>query len=117
MLMPPQPKIYHPLSTQAYVLHADRWRAVETAICQSPYGPYADNLRHVLHAMEGHFVFGYADGGDAPHKELELVPGALEDARTFLANTPHPQTIFGRNGYHCPFRVFRVFRSGVQPLR
>lgn len=37
---------------------------------KGPYGPYADNLRHVLHAMEGHFVFGYADGGDAPHKEL-----------------------------------------------
>ena len=52
------------------------------------YGPYAENLRHVLHAIEGHFVFGYADGGDAPQKELNLVPGALEDARTFLADTP-----------------------------
>ena len=55
---------------------------------KGPYGPYAENLRHVLHAIEGHFVSGYADGGDAPHKELELVPGALEDAHTFLASTP-----------------------------
>jgi O-acetyl-ADP-ribose deacetylase (regulator of RNase III) len=48
------------------------------------YGPYAENLRHVLKAVEGHLVSGYADGGDAPDKQLELVPGALEDARAFL---------------------------------
>ena len=48
------------------------------------YGPYAENLRHVLKAVEGHLVTGYADGGDAPDKLLELVPGALEDARAFL---------------------------------
>jgi len=48
------------------------------------YGPYAENLRHVLKAVEGHLVSGYADGGDAPDKQLELVPGALEDARSFL---------------------------------
>lgn len=29
---------------------------------QAPYGPYAENLRHVLNAIEGHFVSGYADG-------------------------------------------------------
>lgn len=61
---------------------------------KGPYGPYAENLRHVLHAIEGHFVSGYADGGDAPHKELELVPGALEDARTFLADAPQTPARF-----------------------
>ncbi len=55
------------------------------------YGPYAENLRHVLHAIEGHFVFGYADGGDAPSRQLRLVPGALEDARKFLANKADTQ--------------------------
>jgi uncharacterized protein YwgA len=35
---------------------------------KAPYGPYAENLRHVLHAIEGHLVAGYADGGDAPDK-------------------------------------------------
>jgi O-acetyl-ADP-ribose deacetylase (regulator of RNase III) len=49
------------------------------------YGPYADNLRHVLTQIEGHFVSGYHDGGDAPDKQLELVPGALRDAEAFLA--------------------------------
>ena len=51
---------------------------------KATYGPYAENLRHVLNAAEGHLVSGYADGGDAPGKELELVPGALEDAQNFL---------------------------------
>jgi len=32
------------------------------------YGPYAENLRHVLKEIEGHFVCGYADGGDKPDK-------------------------------------------------
>ena len=50
------------------------------------YGPYAENLRHVLSAVEGHFVSGYADGVDAPDKPLELVPGALEDAKALIAN-------------------------------
>lgn len=48
------------------------------------YGPYSKNLRHVLRDIEGHLVSGYADGGDQPDKPLELVPGAIEDARTFL---------------------------------
>jgi len=48
------------------------------------YGPYAENLRHVLKSVEGHLVSGYADGGDAPDKQLKLVPGALDDASSFL---------------------------------
>ena len=57
---------------------------------KAPYGPYAENLRHVLHKVEGHFISGYADGGDAPDKQLELVPGAIEEATTFLES--HPKT-------------------------
>ena len=49
------------------------------------YGPCAENLRHLLHAVEGHFISGCADGGDAPDKPLELVPGAVEDATVALA--------------------------------
>lgn len=55
------------------------------------YGPYAENLRHVLRAIEGHLISGYADGGDNPKKQIELVPGAVEDARNFLQN--HPETL------------------------
>lgn len=56
------------------------------------YGPYAENLRHVLNAIEGHLIVGYADGGDAPDKELELVPGAVEDASRLLALDEHAST-------------------------
>jgi O-acetyl-ADP-ribose deacetylase (regulator of RNase III) len=51
---------------------------------KAPYGPYAENLPHVLRAVEGHLVSGYADGGDAPDKPLSLVPGAVEEAERFL---------------------------------
>ena len=51
------------------------------------YGPYAENLRHVLNAMEGHLVSGYVDGGDRPGKPIELVPGATEDAHRLLNTT------------------------------
>jgi O-acetyl-ADP-ribose deacetylase (regulator of RNase III) len=51
---------------------------------QASYGPYAEKLRHVLKAVEGHLISGYADGGDAPEKQLELVPGAVVDAQALL---------------------------------
>ena len=51
------------------------------------YGPYATNLRHVLGQMEGHHITGYK-GDDAPDEQLELVPGAVEDATDFLDGNP-----------------------------
>lgn len=55
---------------------------------KAAYGPYAQNLSHVLNAIEGHFVSGYADGGDGPKKELKLVPGAVDEAEAFLKQHP-----------------------------
>ena len=52
---------------------------------KGPYGPYGENLRHVLKTIEGHMVAGYADGGDAPEKPLTLVPGAEAEAAQFLS--------------------------------
>ena len=60
------------------------------------YGPYAKNLRHLLHEVEGHFISGYADGGDAPDKPLELVPGAVEDAAAFLESSAATRQRFDR---------------------
>jgi O-acetyl-ADP-ribose deacetylase (regulator of RNase III) len=51
---------------------------------QAYYGPFAENLAHVLKAVEGHLISGYADGGDTPDKPLKLVPGAHEEAMQFL---------------------------------
>jgi O-acetyl-ADP-ribose deacetylase (regulator of RNase III) len=72
------------------------------------YGPYADNLRHVLTKIEGHLVFGYHDGGDAPEKQLELVPGAVKDAEAYLNNQNDTKTRFDSvgklvEGFETPF--------------
>lgn len=60
------------------------------------YGPYAENLRHVLNAIEGHYVVGYADGGDAPGKPLEAAPAAVAKAKAFLARRPESQARFDK---------------------
>ena len=75
---------------------------------KAPYGPYAENLRHVLHAVEGHLVSGYADGGDAPDKQIELVPGAVQDAEAFLNDKRETVSRFDRvgklvEGFETPF--------------
>ena len=41
-------------------------------------------------------VSGYEDGGDAPDKLLELVPGALVDARAFLEDKADTRARFNR---------------------
>lgn len=48
------------------------------------YGPYADNLRHLLHRFEGHFTLGFADGRNKPDTEITLQPGAVDEAEAFL---------------------------------
>ena len=47
------------------------------------YGPYAPNLNKVLEVMEGHFIRGYGDS-QKPGAEIELLPGATEEATEFL---------------------------------
>ncbi len=72
------------------------------------YGPYAENLRHVFNEIEGHYVSGYADGGDKPDKILKLVPGAVNEAEEFLRSNPQTQERFDRvsklvEGFESPF--------------
>ncbi len=75
---------------------------------KAPYGPYAENLRHVLLSVEGYMTSGYTDGIDDPDKQLELVPGAVTDADRFLAGHPNTQRRFDRvadlvKGFETPF--------------
>lgn len=49
------------------------------------YGPYAANLNKVLEVMEGHFIRGYGDS-QKPDAEIELLPGAVDEASVFLAD-------------------------------
>lgn len=46
------------------------------------YGPYADNLNHVLQRLEGHFIRGYGDRNrDA---QIYLLPDVTKEAADFL---------------------------------
>jgi O-acetyl-ADP-ribose deacetylase (regulator of RNase III) len=50
------------------------------------YGPYAENLNHVLQRIEGHFIRGY---GDRSHNaQIYLLPEGREEAKTVLATIP-----------------------------
>lgn len=60
------------------------------------YGPYATNLSHVLNAIEGHFLLGYADGGSQPDKRIEIMPGVGADADIYLAQNPMTNQRIGR---------------------
>ena len=72
------------------------------------YGPYATNLSHVLHHIEGHMVSGYADGGDDPNKQINLVPGAPANAAAFLEQRTETNARINRvaeliDGFETPF--------------
>lgn len=83
-------------------------RLTRLRVVKGPYGPYAENLTHVLREVEGYLTSGYRDGGDAPDKELELVPGAVADANRFLERHPETRDRFDRvadlvAGFETPF--------------
>ncbi len=54
------------------------------------YGPYADNLRHVLSEVEGQYLVGFGDGSASPlsAEPICLLPGAEEAAARALAESP-----------------------------
>lgn len=76
---------------------------------KAPYGPYAQNLRHVLNVIEGYFITGFADAEDRPDTQIELVPDAVKRASLFLEN--HYGVVRKRfdrvvdliNGFETPF--------------
>lgn len=72
------------------------------------YGPYAENLRHVLNLIEGHFIQGYGDAEDQPDKPIELKPESWQQAERFLDAHPKTRDRFQRvatliEGFETPF--------------
>lgn len=55
---------------------------------KAKFGPYAENLNHVLIAMEGHYTRGYGDRSSEP--QIHVLEGAYEAAAEFLE--AHPGT-------------------------
>jgi len=71
------------------------------------YGPYADNLNKVLEVMEGHFVRGYGDS-QKPDAEIELLPGAVDEANAFLSDDAEARSRLARvaeliEGFETPY--------------
>ncbi len=62
---------------------------------KAAYGPYAENLRHVLQAVEGHYLAGYT-GADKPIEQLSLVPGAFAEAEATLSSAATTRSRFDR---------------------
>lgn len=62
------------------------------------YGPYADNLRHLLGSMEGHYIRGMGDGSSRALDKLpfELLPGAETAAEDHLAERSQTRERFER---------------------
>jgi O-acetyl-ADP-ribose deacetylase (regulator of RNase III) len=46
------------------------------------YGPYSDRLRHVLKALDGHYIVGVGDF--AGESDIAVLPGALDAADEFI---------------------------------
>lgn len=79
------------------------------AYAKDVYGPYADNLRHVLHTVEGHFLLGYGDASDKIHsaEPIRVLPGAMEEAASVLQGQPELVDRIER--------VFRLIESFESP--
>lgn len=65
---------------------------------KGPYGPYAEDLRHVLTHIEGHFIVGYGDAADKPDKPIAPKAEAVAAAEEFLKDHPKVHERFDRVG-------------------
>jgi O-acetyl-ADP-ribose deacetylase (regulator of RNase III) len=90
------------------------------------YGPYADNLRKALRNIEGHYTQGVGDGKNSPETPLELLPGAVDEARASLEQRPETLARLDRvaaliEGFETPFgmellsTVHWVMQHGANP--
>jgi O-acetyl-ADP-ribose deacetylase (regulator of RNase III) len=72
------------------------------------YGPYADELRHVLNKIEGHYIQGFADGQNKPGTSIQILPGAMEATVKFLQENSATEERIKRvvgliEGFETPF--------------
>lgn len=70
------------------------------------YGPYANNLNHIMQMMEGMYLRGYGDG--TRPSEIYPLPNAVEAAEAFLAQDAEAQADLERvkqliYGYETPY--------------
>ncbi len=71
------------------------------------YGPFAHNLSKALQQLEGHFIIGLGVGA-RPTAQIDLLPGAVEEARKVLSAQPEARERFERiarliEGFETPY--------------
>jgi len=91
----------------AYFLQA-AGEELELRYAKQPFGPYADQLRHVLTDMEGTLLSGVT--ADAPRAEIRLMPGATAAADRLLGDNAEARGRLERvgrliRGYETPYSM------------
>jgi len=81
---------------------------LKLTFAKGQFGPYADNLRHVLNHLEGHFIQGFADGKNKPDTTIRLLQGAADEAGQVLQEHAATRERFERvakliEGFETPF--------------
>ncbi len=58
------------------------------------YGPFSENLKHLLEKFEGHYTIGLSDGSTNPQKSISLIPSAITEANTYIEENIelHPES-------------------------
>jgi O-acetyl-ADP-ribose deacetylase (regulator of RNase III) len=61
---------------------------------QGKYGPYSEQIRHLLHELEGHFTTGYGDGADRvlELRPIEVTEAGRQQTLAYLERTDSDQT-------------------------
>ena len=59
---------------------------------KNKYGPYAEQIHHMLQRMTGHYISGYGDRADI-RSELNLLPNAVKEAKIWLEQQPEKDTL------------------------
>ncbi|ENM5835606.1 macro domain-containing protein [Vibrio metoecus] len=72
------------------------------------FGPYAENLNHVLTHIDGHFISGFGDR--VSKSSIEIINDSLEKADEFLSTEPEYQDSIDRvkkliSGYETPLSI------------
>lgn len=72
------------------------------------YGPYSDNVAHILSRADGHYILGYGDGQNKPDTPIELNSESVAEANELLSNDPHLKANIDRvarliEGYEDPY--------------
>lgn len=73
---------------------------------KAKYGPYANNLNHVLQAIEKHFIKGYGDR--TYHSQIYLLPDGIKKSNLYWEEYPHKLLNFEKvkkliEGFETPY--------------